>query len=176
MTQSRPPMRKNAGPLPSELAATEVVPDSIVETFSILPPAAPPIRLEIFLMGLSHPFQFCAALKEVGWWPTDSKTGLNPDFYRRPMILPYVRPLADFMAYHFRNLGKSPSLQCPQHASFAHLVERSFWEAAIMHALVRCSVGKCRAINLVSAYASKEGGSHKMTTLFVSLPSAAGIV
>ena len=45
-----------------------------------------------------------------------------------------------------------------------------------MHALARCGVGKCSAINLVSAYASKEGGDHKITTLFVSLPSAAGIV
>ena len=45
-----------------------------------------------------------------------------------------------------------------------------------MHALVRCSVGKCSAINLVSACASKEGGDHKTNTLFVSLPPAAGSV
>ena len=45
-----------------------------------------------------------------------------------------------------------------------------------MRALVKCSVGKCSAINLVSAYASKEGGDHKITTLFISLPPAAGIL
>ena len=66
-------------------------------------------------MGFSHLYKFCAALKEVGW-PTDFNTGLNSDSYRRLMILLYVRPLADFMAYHLRNLRQIPSLQRPQHA------------------------------------------------------------
>ena len=37
-----------------------------------------PIRLEIPLMGFSHLYKFCAALKKVGW-PTDSNAGIELD-------------------------------------------------------------------------------------------------
>ena len=72
---------------------------------------------------------------------------------------------AFFMAFHLRNLRASPSVQRSQHASLAHLLEKFFWKA-ITHALVRCSVDKCSALDLVSAYAGTKSRDYKIHALF----------
>ena len=69
----------------------------MVDILSILPPSAPPIRIEIPLTGFSRVYKFCAALKEVGW-PTDLNAGVVSDACRRIMTLLDVRPVGSFLA------------------------------------------------------------------------------
>ena len=91
------------------------------------------------------------------------------------MLLLYVRSLASVLAHHLQGISSHPALRQPRHASLAHLLEQAFWEAAILHSVSACHIGKSNALNLLSTCASKEGHELRYNTLFRNLPPQAAV-